>query len=74
MITNVLTRMRFCRSDGKLNLEEKGEAVTAPDGFRPWFEFVQLPPAWLLLFGHWATLNGETHRDDIIGQIGRAHV
>lgn len=67
VITNVLTRMRFCRSDGKLNLDEKGEADTAPAGFQPWFDFVQLPPAWLLLFGHWATLNGETHRDDIIG-------
>ena len=65
VITNVLTRMRFCTADGKLDLEEKGDIP--PPGFRPWFEFVQLPPAWLLLFGHWATLDGKTRRDDIIG-------
>ena len=65
VITNVLTRMRFCTAEGRLDLEEKGD--TAPPGFRPWFDFVQLPPSWLLLFGHWATLDGKTRRDDIIG-------
>jgi len=67
VITNVLTRIRFCTADGKMNLEEKGEADTAPPGFRPWFEFVQLPASSLLLFGHWATLDGNTRRADIIG-------
>lgn len=67
VITNVLTRLRFCTADGKLNLTEKGEADTAPAGFKPWFEFTKLPANWLLLFGHWATLDGKTNRDDIIG-------
>lgn len=67
VITNVLTRLRFCTPQGVMNLSVKTEADTAPRGHRPWFEFVQLPPGELLVFGHWATLDGITHRTDIHG-------
>ena len=67
VITNVLTRMRFCTPDGQLEFNVKSEADTAPAGFRPWFEFLQLPADELLLFGHWATLDGKTNRTNIIG-------
>ena len=67
VITNVLTRLRFCTPQGVMNLSVKTEADTAPRGHRPWFEFVQLPPGELLVFGHWATLDGITHRIDIHG-------
>jgi bis(5'-nucleosyl)-tetraphosphatase (symmetrical) len=67
VITNVLTRMRFCTAAGQLEFNVKSEADSAPPGFKPWFDFLQLPPEELLLFGHWATLNGITNRDNIIG-------
>jgi len=37
VITNYLTRMRFCSPDGTLDLKSKEGLGTAPDGFAPWF-------------------------------------
>lgn len=66
-ITNVLTRLRFCTPEGQMNLNVKTEADTAPPGYRPWFEYQTLSADELMLFGHWATLDGATHRNDIQG-------
>ncbi|QQD19388.1 symmetrical bis(5'-nucleosyl)-tetraphosphatase [Spongiibacter nanhainus] len=67
-ITNYLTRMRICDADGRLNLKYKGELEGIPAPHRPWFEW-QKPGerSETLIFGHWAALNGNTGRDDIIG-------
>jgi len=58
VITNYLTRMRFCDAQGKLELKTKGSLDTQPDGYLPWFahprEATELP----ILFGHWAALEG----------------
>lgn len=67
VITNVLTRLRFCTPQGRMNLTVKTEADTAPAGFHPWFEFAQPAAGELLLFGHWATLDGVTNRSNILG-------
>lgn len=67
VITNVLTRLRFCTPDGKLDMKNKDEADTAAPGYRPWFEFQSLQPAQIILFGHWAMLDGRTGRSNIIG-------
>lgn len=67
VITNVLTRLRFCTAEGVMNLSVKTDANTAPPGHRPWFEFTRLQPDEMLVFGHWATLDGVTHRTDIHG-------
>ena len=67
VITNVLTRMRFCTPAGIMDLNVKTEAGTAPPGFQPWFDFIQPAADELLLFGHWATLDGNTNRFNIIG-------
>jgi bis(5'-nucleosyl)-tetraphosphatase (symmetrical) len=67
VITNVLTRIRFCMVTGKLDMKHKDEAGTAPPGYRPWFEFQVLQPGQKILFGHWAMLNGRTGRNDVIG-------
>jgi bis(5'-nucleosyl)-tetraphosphatase (symmetrical) len=64
--TNIFTRMRFVAADGTLNLTHKTSPTEAPDGFKPWFEWVD-EPGWQRLFGHWASLRGETHRTDCIG-------
>jgi bis(5'-nucleosyl)-tetraphosphatase (symmetrical) len=67
VITNVLTRLRFCTATGKLDFKNKDDADTAPPGYKPWFEFQQLLPTQKLLFGHWAMLDGRTGRSDIVG-------
>jgi bis(5'-nucleosyl)-tetraphosphatase (symmetrical) len=67
VLTNVLTRIRFCTPAGKLDMLTKTEVDTAPPGYRPWFEFQAPVPGQTLLFGHWAMLNGQTSRSDILG-------
>jgi bis(5'-nucleosyl)-tetraphosphatase (symmetrical) len=67
VITNVLTRLRFCTAAGKLDMENKEDADTAAPGYRAWFEFQQLAPMQKILFGHWAMLDGRTSRADIVG-------
>jgi len=67
VITNVLTRIRFCTADGTLDMSSKGEQSSAPPGFQPWFEFRKPRPGKSILFGHWAMLDGQTGRTDIIG-------
>lgn len=65
LITNYLTRMRFCNEDGKLDLQIKEGITQAPEGFRPWFEFENLTPQTNILFGHWAALQGVTNRPGV---------
>lgn len=65
LITNYLTRMRFCTADGKLNLSNKAGLDTAPAGYHPWYEFEQLTPETIILFGHWAALEGQTGRPGV---------
>ena len=37
-VINVLTRIRFCTPEGRLELKAKEGADAAPPGFKPWFE------------------------------------
>lgn len=67
VITNVLTRIRFCTPDGHLDFSAKGETGSAPPGHVPWFTLQRPRRHKRLLFGHWAMLDGHTGRDDIIG-------
>lgn len=57
IITNYLTRIRYCTAAGKLELTAKTDIK--PDGFEPWFSF-QRPDTFRIIFGHWAALNGIT--------------
>ncbi len=61
VITNYLTRVRFCNGETQLNLSIKTGPKNAPEGFRPWFEYQQLKENKNIVFGHWATLEGETN-------------
>ncbi|MFU8877635.1 MAG: symmetrical bis(5'-nucleosyl)-tetraphosphatase, partial [Wenzhouxiangellaceae bacterium] len=56
-ITNVLTRMRFARPNGKLDFDSSGDMQCPPKGYRPWFEL--LHQDWrdhTIVFGHWSML------------------
>lgn len=57
VITNYLTRMRFCSYDATLELKTK-DRKTMPKPFRPWFEYSRIDKATNIIFGHWAALNG----------------
>lgn len=57
-ITNALTRMRFCTSDLSLDLEVKSSPDKSPSKLSPWFELIEPPKKYSMLFGHWASLEG----------------
>jgi len=64
---NYLTRMRFCTSDGSLDLKHKGKVSEAPSQMKPWFDWnlkIFKDPVHLL-FGHWAALEGVTGKKNI---------
>lgn len=62
-ITNYFTRMRFCYADGRLDLIHNGTVENKPDHLIPWFNLPNRKNAELeLVFGHWAALNGITHK------------
>jgi bis(5'-nucleosyl)-tetraphosphatase (symmetrical) len=66
--------MRFCTANGKLDLSSKGPP-DAPGGraaenpaYRPWFSHENRRAAGdLIVFGHWAALNGETGDSRTVG-------
>jgi bis(5'-nucleosyl)-tetraphosphatase (symmetrical) len=56
-ITNCLTRLRFCRADGSLELKFKGKVENAPAGVFPWFRAPQRRSRDLrIVCGHWSAL------------------
>ena len=58
VITNYLTRMRFCTAEGRLELESKDQVEMALP-FKPWFAHQNRKAAAdKIVFGHWAALQG----------------
>jgi bis(5'-nucleosyl)-tetraphosphatase (symmetrical) len=57
LITNCLTRLRYCDRRGHLALDEKGPPGSQPDRYLPWFELWDYPDEQVnIIFGHWSTL------------------
>jgi bis(5'-nucleosyl)-tetraphosphatase (symmetrical) len=53
----IMTRMRMLDSSGKPRFDYSGPPESAPDGYRPWFEFPhQRGSNTRVFFGHWAAL------------------
>ncbi len=82
-IVNVLTRLRFCTADDRMEFATKDSADAAPQGFWPWFDAPGRRSAGVTVaFGHWSTL-GWLGRDDVLsldsgcvwgGQLSAIHI
>lgn len=54
---NVLTRLRFCTPDGRVDFKQKGKPESAPKPLIPWFKAPQRETAaQRIVFGHWSAL------------------
>jgi bis(5'-nucleosyl)-tetraphosphatase (symmetrical) len=59
---NVLTRLRFCTSDGRVDFKQKGKPESAPKPLLPWFSAPNRASAQIrIVFGHWSALG--VHRE-----------
>jgi bis(5'-nucleosyl)-tetraphosphatase (symmetrical) len=57
LITNAMTRLRVCKSDGTMDFKFKGEYADIPPGLLPWFKMPHRKSAdTTVLFGHWSAL------------------
>lgn len=65
-ITNYFTRVRFCFSDGSLELKEKSGIQEKSVERIPWFQFPDRKNKEMkIIFGHWAALNGVTDTKNV---------
>jgi bis(5'-nucleosyl)-tetraphosphatase (symmetrical) len=56
-ITNCFTRLRYCRTNGRLDLKFKGPPDGAPSGIVPWFRVPGRRSRGLrIVCGHWSAL------------------
>lgn len=64
-IVNVLTRIRYCLSDGSMEFTMTGQQATLP-GYLPWFDLPQRQSDDVtILFGHWSSLGLMMHANAI---------
>jgi bis(5'-nucleosyl)-tetraphosphatase (symmetrical) len=72
VITNYLTRMRFCTPAGALDLKSKEGPESSLPGYLPWFEAPgRRNTDARIIFGHWASLLGRsTHANAIALDTG----
>ena len=62
LITNYLTRMRYCTNAGDLDFVTKGSKPPDDKTFQPWFSHPhRLTQDNKIIFGHWAALQGVTN-------------
>ena len=65
-IVNVLTRLRFCSADDRMEFETKEGVDAAPAGYGPWFDAPGRRTADVTVaFGHWSTV-GWLARNDVL--------
>ncbi|QWE24915.1 symmetrical bis(5'-nucleosyl)-tetraphosphatase [Polynucleobacter sp. AP-Elch-400A-B2] len=67
VITNALTRIRFCTPAGMMEFESKEGFEDGPKGYIPWFKTPKRKTQdTLIYFGHWSTL-GLLQHGNVIG-------
>ena len=67
IITNALTRIRFCTPAGMMEFESKEGFGDGPKGYIPWFKVPKRKTKGALIyFGHWSTL-GLLQQGNVIG-------
>lgn len=68
-IVNAMTRMRFIKNKEELDLHCKTSPELAPDDLIPWFNVAnkKLKAHQKVVFGHWASLHGDTHASQFCG-------
>lgn len=70
VITNYLTRMRFCTAEGQLDFTNKLAIYQGehPELYAPWFSYSDRPTHKdKIIFGHWATLEGNISASNVYG-------
>ena len=66
-VINVLTRLRVCTAQGRVDLRQKGPAADARSPWMPWFKVRERASAAVrVIFGHWSTL-GYYSGDGVLG-------
>ncbi len=64
---NVLTRLRFCTADGRIDFKQKGKPESAPAPWIPWYKAPRrASSATRIVFGHWSAL-GFYRGDRVLG-------
>jgi bis(5'-nucleosyl)-tetraphosphatase (symmetrical) len=64
---NVLTRLRFCTPDGRIDLKQSGKPGSAPPPLVPWFKAARRASSdTRVIFGHWSAL-GFYRGDNVVG-------
>ncbi len=67
LITNTLTRIRFCTPNGEMEFKSKEGLESGPAGYIPWFETPKRKTQSIpIVFGHWSTL-GLLNRHGVVG-------
>ena len=67
LITNTLTRIRFCTNSGEMEFKSKEGLENSPAGYTPWFAVHKRKTSDIpIVFGHWSTL-GLLNRHGVIG-------
>jgi bis(5'-nucleosyl)-tetraphosphatase (symmetrical) len=66
-VINVLTRMRVCTADGRIDTSVKGEVPLRPSPLLAWFDHPHRATGEArIIFGHWSAL-GLVEREKIVG-------
>lgn len=66
-IVNVLTRLRYCDVDGRVDLVHRGAPGSQPPPWMPWYAVAtRRSRGTRIVFGHWSTL-GLHRTDDVFG-------
>jgi bis(5'-nucleosyl)-tetraphosphatase (symmetrical) len=64
---NVLTRLRVCTPEGRIDLKWKGKSPPPNAPYRPWFDIdARATRPARIIFGHWSAL-GFVQRNGVIG-------